>query len=110
MAATLFWMDMIRNRIASYPYKNDIEKKLIKDFMAPIVLMGKESERDLGKSLKQALRETKKECGEASKALIKELKALEKSSIVYSKKATCIFCGKPLNKHDKDCKVKPCDL
>jgi hypothetical protein len=106
MAATLFWMDMIRNRIASYENKG--EKKVIGEFMAPIVLMGKEAERDLNKSLKQSLRETKQECSAASKALIKEFKRLDYP--VKTKNPKCIFCGKPLNKHSDDCKVKPCDL
>jgi hypothetical protein len=108
MAATLFWVDMIRDRLISYPYKNKEEKKLISNFMAPFILMGTEAERDLNKSLKQSLRETKRDCGAASKALIKELMHVDKSKI--AKKPNCIFCGKPLNKHTETCKVTPSDL
>jgi hypothetical protein len=108
MAATLFWMDMIRDRLISYPYKNKEEKKLISNFMAPVILMGVEAERDLNKSLKQSLRETKHDCGAASKILIKELMHVDKS--IIAKKPNCIFCGKPLDKHSGNCKVKPSDL
>jgi len=108
MAATLFWMDVIRNRLASYSYKSEEDKKLIIDFMVPIVLVGKESERDLAKSIKQSLRETKRECGVASRELIKELRQIDNS--IKVEKAKCVFCGKLLNRHKKTCVVKPCDL
>jgi len=105
MAVTLFWMDMIRDRIKSFPYKNNKEKKLIKEFMAPIVLMGNETERDLRKSLARSLKETKHDCHLASQALYKELKKMEQE--IDWKKAKCFFCGKFLDRGHKDfCVVK----
>jgi len=58
---TLFWMDMIRYRLKQYPFNSKDEKNLVEDFLAPVLLMGTEAERDLNKRLKKSLQETKKE-------------------------------------------------
>lgn len=54
-------MDMIRYRLKQYPFNSEDEKNLVEDFLAPVLLMGTEAERDLNKRLKKSLQETKKE-------------------------------------------------
>jgi hypothetical protein len=53
MKLTFFWMDMLRQRLKAYPFKSSKDKALIKDFIAPVMLMGTEAERDVSRQLKK---------------------------------------------------------
>lgn len=70
---TLFWMDVIRQRLATFDFKTAKDKELIMEFLKPIILMGKEEEHDLKKGMKESLKEAKVE----ARNMKKELKKFE---------------------------------
>jgi hypothetical protein len=71
---TLFWMDIIRNRLKTFPFKSSKDKQLVKDFLAPVLEMGKEEEFDIEKKLQKSIRETRIACRKETGKLTEQFK------------------------------------
>ena len=67
-------MDMLRDRLAKYKFADNSERYVVNDFLKPIVLMGKEAERDVNRMMNESMVEAE----EASKDEAKELEYWDK--------------------------------
>jgi hypothetical protein len=72
-------MDILRNRLNTFEFKTSQDKKIVKEFLFPILIIGTREEIKLRRALRRSLGETKKRVSSDKRKFEKILKEMRAS-------------------------------